>query len=271
MRQFVGELAPGIGADVLECTTVPDPGCHFTLHVVVPEGHVTPPPACQLLPVEQGAAVLDRSAVGREQALDLPVEHQHLMRLGALGSEGRTLRLKQRHVRDRQHAESEPGIGKPAGFVGRDVGTESLEQAEDGPGLGGAGSVVVASDDHQRDVRKCLSQPVKLVEREEDRVIGGPDRMEQIPRDDHRVRPGLDDLVHGPTEGVGDVRLPLIEPVGCLAVVLAESEMQVSEMGDLHRGYSKARGVARKGPSGSPRPLAALPFTAPPVRIPHLP
>jgi hypothetical protein len=87
---------------------------------------------------------------------------------------------------------------------------------------------------------------VELVECKENRMVRGPDRVEQVPGDDHRVRPGLDDLVHGPPECIGDVRLPLIEPAGCLAVILAESEMQVGKMSDLHRRYSKAGGVARK-------------------------
>jgi hypothetical protein len=70
--------------------------------------------------------------------------------------------------------------------------------------------------------------------------------MKQVPRHDHHVGLRLNDLVHRPAEGVGHVRFPLIESGRRLAVVLAESEMQVREMGNLHAENSKPGGSRRK-------------------------
>lgn len=104
---------------------------------------------------------------------------------------------------------------------------------------------MIAGNDDQRCVRQGFPQPLKLVEREEDRGIGRTNRVEDVPRDDDRVRPRGDDLVNGAPEGLGDIRLTLVEAVRSLAMVLTEAEMEVGEMREFHSGNSK--GGRREG------------------------
>ena len=94
---------------------------------------------------------------------------------------------------------------------------------------------MVARDDDDFGCRKPLSKPLELAEAVNDGLIGGPDRMEEIARDDDQIRLGVDDLPHRLVEDPGDVNLALVEAERGLPVVLAIAEMDIGKVSEQHR------------------------------------
>ena len=58
--------------------------------------------------------------------------------------------------------------------------------------------------------------------------------MKKIAGDEDNIRLCDQERINRTTEGVGNVGLPLIDSGGGVPVVLAEPEMHVGEMGELH-------------------------------------
>jgi hypothetical protein len=75
---------------------------------------------------------------------------------------------------------------------------------------------------------------VDLLEQKQDRGIGRPHRVEDIPREYDEVGPLDEHIVHRPAERLSDIGLALVPSPGRLPVVLAEPEVQVGEVGELH-------------------------------------
>src|SRR5438094_6287772 len=94
---------------------------------------------------------------------------------------------------------------------------------------------MVSGYHHDRRVGQSHAQPLQLLEAEQDRGIRGPDGVEDVARYDDQVRTLDEQVVHRPAERLGDVGLALIPPSRRLPVVLAEAEVQVGEVRELHR------------------------------------
>ena len=92
------------------------------------------------------------------------------------------------------------------------------------------GRVVIARDHDDDRVRQRATEPRELREREEDGRIGRPDVVEHVAGDDDEVRLQLDDPVDGIPEHRRDVRLPLVDAGGGLALELAVAEVEIGEM-----------------------------------------
>ena len=68
----------------------------------------------------------------------------------------------------------------------------------------------------------------------DDGLIGGPDRMKEVARDDDHIGLGFDDLAHRLVEDPGDVNFPLVEPESGLPVVLAIAEVDIGKVSEQH-------------------------------------
>ena len=84
---------------------------------------------------------------------------------------------------------------------------------------------------------------------EENRRVGRAHGVEDVPRDQDHVGTGRDDLINRAAERLRDIGLPLIQAIRGLAMILAEAEVQVGEMGEFHWSNSKGG-----GPGGKRRP-----------------
>jgi len=231
---LVLQLAPGVGRHVLQAPRVPRVGGDLLRHVVVPEGHVVPLRRRQVVLIDQRTAVLHGAAL-LAHAGHLAVNQQHIVGRPALRSHRRPLRLNQRLMRHRQDRAIEPGKGEVARFIDHDVDTERLVQSEDGSGLRRPRRVVVAGNHDDGSIRKAGAQPVQLLEEKQDRRIGGADGVEDVAGEKNELRALLEHVVHGPLERLGDVRLALVPAPRRLPVVLAETEVEIGEVSELHQ------------------------------------
>ena len=93
---------------------------------------------------------------------------------------------------------------------------------------------MVAGDQDNRGIGECVAKPLELPERKDDGVIGGPDRVKEIPGDDYRVRLGGNDTVNGGAEGLGDIGFALVDAGRSLPVVLPDAEVGVCDVGQFH-------------------------------------
>jgi hypothetical protein len=59
--------------------------------------------------------------------------------------------------------------------------------------------------------------------------------MEHIAGDEHHLGRELDDLVDRAREGLGDVRLALIDPTRSQPLILAVSEVQIGEVDEAQK------------------------------------
>ena len=75
---------------------------------------------------------------------------------------------------------------------------------------------------------------MQLAEEEEDRGIRRPDRMENVAGNDDQLGLLLEQVVHHPAERLRDVRLALVRTPWRLPVELAEPEVKVGEVRELH-------------------------------------
>ena len=101
---------------------------------------------------------------------------------------------------------------------------------------------MIAGDEHDRRAGQRLAQPLELAEGEHDGGVGGTDRMEQIPGDDHEVRRRGDDAVHGEPKGEGHVGLALVDAGRGLAMVLPRPQVRVGQVSHFHSGNVSCRG-----------------------------
>jgi hypothetical protein len=62
--------------------------------------------------------------------------------------------------------------------------------------------------------------------------------MKDVTRQHHYVRRRRDDPVDGASKRRGHVCFPLVDPLGCLAAILPEPEMEVGQVGEFHRSGS---------------------------------
>ena len=93
---------------------------------------------------------------------------------------------------------------------------------------------MVARDHHKGRVRQSGPQALELLEEEEDRGIRRPDGVKDIARQHDQVRALSDQIIYRAPERIGDIRLALVATPGGLPLVLAESEVQVGEVGEFH-------------------------------------
>ena len=94
--------------------------------------------------------------------------------------------------------------------------------------------MVAGDDDDRRLGAKRVAQALELPEREDDRGVGRTHRVKQVAGDYDHVGALRDDVVDHAAEGVGDVGFPLVDASGGLAVVLADSEVGIRDMGEFH-------------------------------------
>jgi len=94
---------------------------------------------------------------------------------------------------------------------------------------------VLSADHDNRRVREAGPQAVQLLEEKENSRVGRPHGMEYIAHEEDEVRALIQQIVHRAAERLGDVGLALIPPPRRLPVVLAEAEVQVGEVRELHR------------------------------------
>ena len=109
-----------------------------------------------------------------------------------------------------------------------------FEQTKDRASLYSARCVVVAGDEHNWRAREGLAQALKLPEGKNDGVVRGPDAVKQVSRNNHDIGPGRYDAVNGSAEGARDIGFPLVDAVRSLPVVLPDTEMGVSDVGQFH-------------------------------------
>jgi hypothetical protein len=231
---LVHQLSPQVRAHVVERAGVPHARGHPMLDMVVAQRDVTPLGGHQLVEIEHRAAVLRAGSIEGEDALDLAVQHQHAAPLVPLGPKHRPLGAHQRLVRHREHAQVQCRIHEPARLVTGHIHAQLFEQPQDGAGLGGAGSIVIAGDENDWRAWERLAKPLKLVEREDDGGVGGSNRVEQVAGHDHGVGAGLDDTIHRHAKGVGDIGLALVDAGRGLPMVLPNAEVRVGDVGQFH-------------------------------------
>ncbi|HVD32665.1 MAG TPA: hypothetical protein VNC19_03740, partial [Gemmatimonadales bacterium] len=97
-----------------------------------------------------------------------------------------------------------------------------------------ASLILVAGDEDNGRVGESLAEPLELPERKHNRVIGGPDGMKQIARDDDRVRSSCNHAVNGGAEGLGNIGFPLIDACRGLPMVLPDAQVGVRDVGKFH-------------------------------------
>ncbi len=259
---FVLHLAPGIGGDILDASRVPRVGGDRLRHVIVPKGHIVPVRGSEVALVDQGAAVL-RGAAPLTEPRHLAVQQQHVEGRPAPRPQRRPLELRHGLVRHRQHGAIRLGQSHVARLVDHDLHTERLVEAQNRSRLRGSGGVVFPRDHHDGRVRELGSQPLQLAEQEQDRRIGGAHGMEDIAGEKDQVGTLEEQVVHRPPEGFRDVRLALVPAPRGLPVVLAEPEVEIGQVGELHAltwprsaaarsAAPPARSPSRPVPSGRP-------------------
>ena len=137
-------------------------------------------------------------------------------------------------MRHGEHRKIERRVDQAPCLVRRDVDAELLEEPEDRAGLDRPRGVVIPRDENDRGVGQRLAQPLELTEGEDDRRVGGPNRVEEITGDDNRVGSRRDDPVDGGAEGVRDVGFALVDAGRRLPVVLPDAEVGVGDVGEFH-------------------------------------
>ena len=93
---------------------------------------------------------------------------------------------------------------------------------------------MVAGDEDNRGVWESLAEPLELPERKDNGVIGGPDGMKEIARNDNSVGSSGDDAVNSGAEGLGNVGFPLIDACRGLPVILPDAQVGVRDVGKFH-------------------------------------
>ena len=116
-----------------------------------------------------------------------------------------------------------------------DVDSERREQPENAPGLGRARRVVIARHHDDGRARQRLHQARELVKRVENGGIAWADGVKNVPGDEHKLRLELDHPVYDAPQRSRDIRLTLVDPGGCLPLVLSEAEVYVREVNQSHR------------------------------------
>ncbi len=112
--------------------------------------------------------------------------------------------------------------------------SQRFVQSQDRPGFARTWGVVLAGDDDDRRGRQAGPQPVQLAKTVQDGGVRGPHRVKQIARDDNQLRFLLEEIVHRPLEHFRDIHLALVRALGRLPIELAEPEVEVGEVRELH-------------------------------------
>jgi hypothetical protein len=208
---LLDQLAPQIGAHILEGAGVPGMPRHPMLDVVMTERHVGPVLGSELIQADERTTVIGGAPLGGEHPFDLAVQHEDLVALAALGPKRRSVRSDQRLVRYCGDAEVERLVDETPGGIRRHLDPELLEQPENGAGLHRPRSVVIPGDEHDWGAGECLPEALELTKGEHDRGVGGPHRVKQISGKDDHVGLSSDDTIDSGPEGPGDVGLALID------------------------------------------------------------
>lgn len=87
---------------------------------------------------------------------------------------------------------------------------------------------MIAGDQNDRRIGELVAQPLEFPKGEQDRRVAGPHGMKQVAGHDDRVRARGDHPVDRQAEGGGHIRLPLVDPVRGLAMILAEAQVGIS-------------------------------------------
>src|SRR6266516_4837756 len=140
-----------------------------------------------------------------------------------------------RHIRHSKNPQVVLINGNPAWSAFNHLDPERTEQPEDATGLRSARSVMVAGDHHNRCMRQHLHEPRELKEGVQYRRVGRSDSMKDVASDQHQIGLQLDHDVDDATQRARDIRLTLVDPGGCLSLVLSEAEVYVREVNQSHR------------------------------------
>ena len=109
------------------------------------------------------------------------------------------------------------------------------EQAKDAAGLSSPRSVVITRDHHDGCIRQHLHETRELKKRVQNRGVCRSDGVKHVAGDQHQIRPQLDDDIDYAAQRSRDIRLALVDPGGCLPLVLSEAEVYVREVNQSHR------------------------------------
>ena len=202
--------------------------------MVVAECDVIPFLRSEELARQLRAAVLHGAPLLAQTAIHA-VREQHVDgRAARFGPQRRTFCLCERLLRHREHGAIELGQDDAACFFDRDFHTQRLVQPQDRARLRRSRGVVLSGnrDDGRR--RQAAAEAMQLAEEEEDRGIRRPDRMENVAGNDDQLGLLLEQVVHHPAERLRDVRLALVRTPWRLPVELAEPEVKVGEVRELH-------------------------------------
>jgi len=107
-RLLLGQLAPRVGAGVLQRSAVERVGRHLAEHVIVPEGDVRPARRPQLLRGDLDRGAIGTGRAGREDAGHLAVEDEHV----AAGGRVRVERHPLRHARVGNRQDRQVTVGE---------------------------------------------------------------------------------------------------------------------------------------------------------------
>ncbi len=160
------------------------------------ERHIAPVLCAQLGRSHHRPAVLGAALVVGHDSLHVAMDHQHLVAARAGGTECWTIRPHQGLVGHGEDREVKRWVIESALGGGGHVHPQFFEQPEDGARLHRARGVVVPGDQNDRSPRQRGTQPLELLEREDNGGIGRPHAVKEVPSHHHGVGPGHQDAIH---------------------------------------------------------------------------
>src|SRR5689334_4393255 len=227
-----GELAPRIGARVVDRSGVERVFGDRTIDVIMPERDVIPAMRPQCLDRDFHRRSIQLAPVSRQHPFDLTMQEEDVVLRRRIRLEPRTALS---HVGYRENCEVVLIDAHPPGLALHDGDAQLAKKPEDAAGLTRARRVVVSGDDNDLGVRQRPLQPLELNESCKDCRIGRTDGVEHIAGDEHELGREADDAIDYGAEGFSDINLTLIDAACRLALVLSEAEMYVCEVYQSHR------------------------------------
>ncbi len=237
-RALVIHLAPHIGARVLDRARVERVRRDLVIDVIMTQRNIVPLLGAKLAEGKIGYRPLDERPEPVDDSLDLIVHEENVV-------PNRWIRLESRarphSIRNRE--DMQIVLGKPDAFrLGIDDSySKRREKSKQAARFRRSRRIVIPGYHHDDGVRQHLHEPRKMRICGQDRGIRWTHRVKYIPRDDDDIRTKLDHGIDRLAECRCDIGFALIEAVSRLALVLAESKMEIREMDELHRAIPAFR------------------------------
>ena len=93
---------------------------------------------------------------------------------------------------------------------------------------------MVAGDKNDGCFRQSVAKALKLPEGEDNRVVGWPHRVKEVPGNYYHVWPHGNNALNGGPEGLSNIGFSLVDAARSLPVILPDTEMGVSNVGQFH-------------------------------------